>query len=132
MLDAPSQPAAIAVPLNVLHVMVIVWNNASALRTSEGKLAEHAAGDEPHELAVSPDGRLIAVWYSSDTTQDGSGNAIKARLLDADGTPLGPDGEGDQQEIKYLNGLFSGRELASNVMRNATLQVSAPVSSAVP
>jgi signal transduction histidine kinase len=38
----------IAVPLNVLHVMVIVWNNASALRTSEGQLAEHAA-----ELAAS-------------------------------------------------------------------------------
>jgi signal transduction histidine kinase len=33
----------IAVPLNVLHVMVIVWNNAAALRTSEGQLAEHAA-----------------------------------------------------------------------------------------
>jgi signal transduction histidine kinase len=38
----------IAVPLNVLHVMVIVWNNAAALRTSEKKLAEHAA-----ELAAS-------------------------------------------------------------------------------
>jgi signal transduction histidine kinase len=38
----------IAVPLNALHLMVIVWNNATALRTSEGKLAEHAA-----ELAAS-------------------------------------------------------------------------------
>lgn len=37
-----------AVPLNVLHLMVIVWNNAAALRTSESRLAEHAA-----ELAAS-------------------------------------------------------------------------------
>jgi signal transduction histidine kinase len=33
----------VAVPFNALHVMVIVWNNAAALRTSEGQLAEHAA-----------------------------------------------------------------------------------------
>jgi signal transduction histidine kinase len=33
----------VAVPLNVLHVMVIVWNNAAALRTSEAQLAERAA-----------------------------------------------------------------------------------------
>ena len=38
----------IAVPFNALHVMVIVWNNAGALRTSEGQLAERAA-----ELAAS-------------------------------------------------------------------------------
>jgi signal transduction histidine kinase len=38
----------VALPVNVLHVMVIVWNNAGALRTSEGQLAEHAA-----ELAAS-------------------------------------------------------------------------------
>ena len=35
-------------PLNALHLMVIVWNNAAALRTSEGQLAERAA-----ELAAS-------------------------------------------------------------------------------
>ena len=38
----------VAVPFNVLHLMVIVWNNAAALRTSEGQLAERAA-----ELAAS-------------------------------------------------------------------------------
>ena len=38
----------VSLPLNALHVMVIVWNNAAALRTSEGKLADHAA-----ELAAS-------------------------------------------------------------------------------
>ena len=38
----------VAVPFNVLHLMVIVWNNAAALRTSEGQLADHAT-----ELAAS-------------------------------------------------------------------------------
>jgi signal transduction histidine kinase len=38
----------VAVPFNVLHLMVIVWNNAAALRTSEGQLAERAV-----ELAAS-------------------------------------------------------------------------------
>lgn len=33
----------IAVPFNTLHLMVIVWNNAAALRTSEGQLADRAA-----------------------------------------------------------------------------------------
>ena len=36
------------VPFNAFHLMVIVWNNAAALRTSEGQLAERAA-----ELAAS-------------------------------------------------------------------------------
>jgi hypothetical protein len=43
------------------------------------------------------------------------------------GSPFGPDGEGDRQEIKYLNGYFSAPEVASNVLRNTTLQVSTPV-----
>jgi len=33
----------IALPANALHLMAIVWNNAGALRTSESRLAEHAA-----------------------------------------------------------------------------------------
>jgi hypothetical protein len=44
------------------------------------------------------------------------------------GSPFGPDGEGDRHEVKYLNGYLSGPEVASNVLRNATLQVSTPVS----
>ncbi len=32
-----------ALPINAFHVLVIVWNNAAALRTSEAQLAEHAA-----------------------------------------------------------------------------------------
>ena len=38
----------VAVPLNAFHLLVIVWNNAAALRTSEGQLAERAV-----ELAAS-------------------------------------------------------------------------------
>jgi signal transduction histidine kinase len=38
----------VALPINALHLVVIVWNNAAALRTSEGQLAERAA-----ELAAS-------------------------------------------------------------------------------
>ncbi|AFM17123.1 signal transduction histidine kinase [Mycolicibacterium chubuense NBB4] len=38
----------VALPVNALHVMVIVWNNAAALRTSESQLAERAT-----ELAAS-------------------------------------------------------------------------------
>ena len=32
-----------AVPVHAFHLLVIVWNNAAALRTSEGRLAERAA-----------------------------------------------------------------------------------------
>jgi signal transduction histidine kinase len=38
----------VGVPFNAFHLLVIAWNNAAALRTSEGQLAEHAA-----ELAAS-------------------------------------------------------------------------------
>ena len=38
----------VALPFNALHILVIVWNNAAALRTSEVQLAERAA-----ELAAS-------------------------------------------------------------------------------
>ncbi len=33
----------VALPLNAFHLMVIVWNNAAALRTSERQLADRAA-----------------------------------------------------------------------------------------
>jgi signal transduction histidine kinase len=33
----------VGVPFNAFHILVIAWNNAAALRTSEGQLAEHAA-----------------------------------------------------------------------------------------
>jgi signal transduction histidine kinase len=39
---------AVGVPFNALHLLIIVWNNAAALRTSEAQLAERAT-----ELAAS-------------------------------------------------------------------------------
>jgi signal transduction histidine kinase len=33
----------VGVPFNAFHLLIIVWNNAAALRTSEGQLAERAA-----------------------------------------------------------------------------------------
>ncbi len=33
----------VGVPFNAFHLLVIVWNNAAALRTSEGQLADRAA-----------------------------------------------------------------------------------------
>jgi signal transduction histidine kinase len=33
----------VALPINALHLLVIVWNNAAALRTSQAQLAERAA-----------------------------------------------------------------------------------------
>jgi signal transduction histidine kinase len=49
--DAPDQAPrwletafiVVAVPFNAFHLLVIVWNNAAALRTSEGQLSERAA-----------------------------------------------------------------------------------------
>jgi hypothetical protein len=55
-----------------------------------------------------------------------------ARNYDLYGSPFGPDGEGDRQEIKYLNEYFSGPEVASNALRNTTLQVSTPVNGGEP
>lgn len=50
--QAPQWMAAVfvlvALPVNALHLMIIVWNNAAALRTSEAQLAERAT-----ELAAS-------------------------------------------------------------------------------
>jgi signal transduction histidine kinase len=33
----------VGLPFNAFHLLIIVWNNAAALRTSEGQLADHAA-----------------------------------------------------------------------------------------
>ncbi len=46
-----------AVPVHAFHLLVIVWNNAAALRTSEGQLAERAAelGASRTRLATAAD-----------------------------------------------------------------------------
>jgi hypothetical protein len=72
--------------------------------------------------------RLAAVAVVSGLLLIGVNGGQFARNHELYGSPFGPDGEGDRQEVKYLNGYFSGPEVASNVLRNATLQVSTPVS----
>ncbi len=39
-------------------------------------------------IAALPDGRFVVTWQTNDATQDGDGSAIKARIFNADGTPV--------------------------------------------
>jgi hypothetical protein len=71
--------------------------------------------------------QLAAVAVVTGLVMLGVNSGQFARNYDLYGTPLGPNGEGDRQEIKILNGYFSGPEVASNALRNTTLQVSTPV-----
>jgi hypothetical protein len=73
---------------------------------------------------------LAAVAVVTGMVMLGVNSGQFARNYDLYGSPFGPDGEGDRQEIKYLNGYFSGPEVASNALRNTTLQVSTPVNGA--
>lgn len=72
--------------------------------------------------------RLAAVAVVCGLLLIGVNGGQFARNYDLYGAPFGPGGEGDRHEIKYLNGYFSGPEVASNVLRNTTLQVSTPAS----
>lgn len=49
-----------------------------------------AAAQTSVELASFSDGRFVATWVSYDNG-DSSGSCIRARLFEADGTPIGPD-----------------------------------------
>lgn len=54
------------------------------------------------DVAVLEDGRFVIVWYADGTAGDGDGDAIKAQIFEADGTPVGvefqinTDTDGDQ------------------------------------
>jgi Dolichyl-phosphate-mannose-protein mannosyltransferase len=74
-------------------------------------------------------GRLAAAAALAGVVAVGLNAGQFARNQDLYGTPLGPDGEGGQHEIKYLNAFFGGPQLASNLLRNSTLQISTPVGS---
>ena len=43
------------------------------------------------DVATFADGRFVVTWTTNDATQDGNGNAVKARLFNADGTAAGPE-----------------------------------------
>lgn len=73
--------------------------------------------------------RLAAVVAIAGVVAVGLNAGQFARNQGLYGAPLGPDGEGAQHEIKYLNAFFGGPQLASNVLRNSTLQISTPVGS---
>jgi hypothetical protein len=113
----------------------LVWLAARLVRDDGGHVAaeERPRGNQashgPPTRWSARLARLVGIAALAGVVAVGLNSGQFARNHALYGTPFGPDGEGDQQEIEYLNGLFSSRELASNVMRNATLQVSAPVSS---
>jgi Dolichyl-phosphate-mannose-protein mannosyltransferase len=66
--------------------------------------------------------RLAAVVALAGVVAVGLNAAQFVRNQGLYGTPLGPDDE-------YLNAFFGGPQLASNVLRNSTLQISTPVGS---
>lgn len=43
------------------------------------------------DIAAFPDGSFVICWVSNDVTQDGDSCAVKARLFDASGNPVGPE-----------------------------------------
>ena len=43
------------------------------------------------DVAAFPDGSFVVCWVNNDVAQDGDGNAVKARLFDANGDPMGPE-----------------------------------------
>ena len=43
------------------------------------------------DVAAFDDGSFVVTWVSNDPAQDGSSAAVKARLFDAGGTPMGPE-----------------------------------------
>ncbi len=70
------------------------------------------------DAAVLEDGRFVVTWTTKDPLQDGSGDAIKARLFNADGTPFGNEflvntkGALDQS-LSKVTALYGGRFLIS-------------------
>jgi hypothetical protein len=50
-----------------------------------------ASGQYNSSVAVLSDGRFIVTWDTSDSTQDGSGWAVKAQLFDANGVKIGSE-----------------------------------------
>jgi hypothetical protein len=83
----------------------------------------YACSGTPAASAGWPPWRRLPEWSRSASTPGSSRNQ------DLYGTPFGPDGEGAPHEIKYLNAAFGGPQLASNLLRNSTLQVATPVGS---
>jgi len=52
-------------------------------------------------VAALPNGGFVVTWYSYDGVDDTSQTGIKARVFDADGTPLGPV-EADEDQVALI------------------------------
>lgn len=53
--------------------------------------SESAGSQFTPDVAVFADGSFVITWTSNDPTQDGDLSAVKARLFDAGGNPVGPE-----------------------------------------
>src|SRR6188768_3552694 len=69
-------------------------------------------------IATFADGRFVVTWVTSDSAQDGDGQALKAQLFAADGTKLG----GEFLVNSQAAGSQFGQEVA--VLANGTFVVS--------
>jgi hypothetical protein len=112
----------------VFALPFLIWLAVRLLRDevpAGGAATDHK--DLPGHRMRGRLGRLVGVAVVAGLLALGVNTGQFIRNYDLYGTPLGPDGEGNQHEVKYLNDVFGGAELASNAMRNTTLQISTPV-----
>ncbi len=76
--------------------------------------SEFGDGQVNPEIATLADGRFVVTWTTRDITQDGDGYAIKARLFNADGTPVADEflvnsEFTDRQQTVDITALADGR-----------------------
>src|SRR6185295_14983660 len=69
-------------------------------------------------IAYFANGNFVVSWVTSDTTQDGSGNAIKAQIFDSTGAKIGGE--------FLVNNLGTGSQFTESVavLANGTFVVS--------
>ncbi len=77
--------------------------------------SEFTADQNTPKITALADGRFVVTWQTQDGTQDGDGYAIKARLFNADGTPVADEflvnseftaGQYDPQIASLADGRF--------------------------
>jgi Ca2+-binding RTX toxin-like protein len=66
-------------------------SNGTKIGTEFGVASAISGGQFGQKAAGLPDGGFVVVWYTSDTTQDGNGYAIKAQFFSAAGAKVGPE-----------------------------------------
>lgn len=69
-----------------------LFNSGGAMFGSEILVNKSEAGDQTLPVVAGlTNGNSVVVWQTSDTAQDGSGTAIKARIFKANGSPAGTE-----------------------------------------